>query len=572
MADDPRKSAGGPPGTFNVREMLSKLTIGQMVALGIIVLAGITLIGSIFYYAQREEMAPLFTARMDSKTHMLVRDELTGRGIEFEVADSGRILVPESQVNQLRIEFEALDLTPESKDAWSILDETNPLQSGQTMMELQKMRALSKDIEQTLEENPEVMRAKVHITPGRDSPFADQTRPATVAVMLKLKKFTQLSKEQVRGMQHFVANAVDSADPGTVTIHDQYNNMLSTPASEDEDIDLSRSNLELKAKMEQNMEQKIIELVESFLGPGKVIAKVNLKMRFDKVESFKREYGGEDAEGEPQTFYETTKKETIRRGAGLGEEVGTGANAAQAGPIPETDVADGGSFIQRDNETEQKLVNETQTTIKQTPWEVERLSIALQLDYKEVETQVREPNFFDKYAKSEPDWITLEEVALSPEEIQQVESMVKGATNFNENRDYLSVVNFPFKPAISKRAQAEMSSGLLIQFIQDWTPTILQIIVFFLFVWIGIGLFRRFVAPILQQAQLEEPALSAALPSGPPKTVAELESELEEEIESSIPSAQLSKSEIMKKRLVEMTQQDPESIAGLVRTWLLEDE
>ena len=212
-------------------------------------------------------------------------------------------------------------------------------------------------------------------------------------------------------------------------------------------------------------------------------------------------------------------------------------------------------------------------TVDEAPYRIDRMSIALQLDYKETEIETKKPGFFAKLTKTTPDWIETKYEPLSQDEIAQVEELVKGAVGFQEPRgDFLSVQNFAFKPLISKKAQAAMDTGLLLEYINKWTPTLIRLIIFVLFVLFGISLFRRFVAPILQQAQLEEPAISAALPSGPPKTVAELESELEQEIESSIPSTQLSKTEIMKKRLIEMVQQDPETVSGLVRTWLLEDE
>ena len=200
------------------------------------------------------------------------------------------------------------------------------------------------------------------------------------------------------------------------------------------------------------------------------------------------------------------------------------------------------------------------------------MTIALQVDYKEVEVETRQPGLFDKLTKTTPDWIETRYEPLTEEELDKVRDLVKGATGFRDNNDFLSISNLPFKPPISKKERAAMDTGLLLEYLKEWAPFIVQMIVFVLFVMLAISLFRRFVAPILQQAQLEEPAITAALPSGPPKTVAELESELEQEIEASIPSAQLSKSEIMKKRIIEMVQQDPDAVAGLVRTWLLEEE
>ncbi|CAM2064537.1 flagellar M-ring protein FliF [Sulfidibacter corallicola] len=570
MADE-KKNTENFEGGINPRNLLGQLNAGQMVAIGVIVAASLVFIFSIFHYATQEEKQPLFNQALDAKTQVLVEEELRTRQVDFEISKTGRILVPESRAQELRTQFEALDIAPDSRDGWKILDDTNPLKAGDSMMKLQKMRALAANIETMLMQNPKISKAKVQITPGKDSPFADESKPAKAGVLLVLKRNTNLAKEQVRGMQQQIAAAIEGASWRDVTITDQYANLLTQPATEDDNLGISQTNLDIRAKMEYDLEGKIHEIVESFLGPGKVVAKVSLDVNFDQVESVETTYGGPDAEGEPQRYAEQTKNERINRDAGLQGNVGAGANTAQGG-LPQTDGTAGGSTIQRDHATNQYFIDTKKTNTRLEPFTIEKMSIALQLDYKEIEEETRQPGLIDKLTKTEPDWIETKLEALSQDEINRVRDLVIGATGFVNTRDYLSIQNFPFKPIVSKRAQAAMNTGLLLDYVSKWTPFVLQFIVFVLFVMLGISLFRRFVAPILQQAQLEEPAIAAALPSGPPKTVAELESELEQEIESAIPNAQLSKTEIMKKRLVEMTQQDPEAVAGLVRTWLLEDD
>lgn len=571
MAQQPNNQDSGEDNQAGFLSYFSRMAPGQLVALGIMVFAGLMLVFSMFYYASREEMVPLFTQQVNADAHIQIRDELNARGIDYTVSDGNKFLVPKSRAQALRTEFEALDLGPSNSNGWDILDETNPLKAGESMMKLKKLQALEVEIESMLEQNPSVMAASVKIRPAKDSPFADETEPAKASVMLRLKNMAKMGPNQIMAMQQMVASSIEGASPNDITITDQHYNLLTRPVSDDSELAMSNSNLELKAKYERDIENKVEALLETWLGPGRSIAKVSLDINFDQQETIEKRYGGADAEGEPQAYAEQVKTETIRRGDALEGAVGAAPNTAQGG-IPQETASEGGTNINRQNETKQYFVDETQTKTRHAPFEIDRMTIALQLDYKETEVETREPGFFDKYMSSTPDWIETKYEPLNEDELSRVRSLVKGATGFQDQRDFLSVANFPFKPPISKRAQAAMDTGLLMELLNKWTPFLLKLIAFVLFMMVAISLFRRFVAPILQQAQLEEPAISAALPSGPPKTVAELESELEQEIEASIPSAQLSKSEIMKKRLIEMTQTDPEAVAGLVRTWLLEEE
>ena len=560
------------PAKLSPRDMIKNLSLGQMISLGIIALAGITLIFSVFFYAAQEEMSPLYKNLLDAKTQKQIQGELDRRDIVYEVSSKGRILVPKSRVLELQTDFEAMDITPGGKTGMSVMDEANPLKSGEYMMKLKAQQALALDISRMLQEHPNVMKAEVRIVPAKDSPFADQTEPAKASVMLRLRNHSKLTTGQVEGMQQMVAAAIDRAEAQDIIITNQFGDMLSRTPADDSAIGLSNSNLETKARMERDYERKIHQIMETFLGREKARARVSMDVDFSQIQTVEKQFGGPDAEGERQLYNEQNKTETIVREGGAGDAVGTAANTAQGG-IPTQGNGQAGSQIDRDTKTNQYFVDEKQTTTRVQPYKVGKLSVALQLDYRTVETVQGEPSFFAKLTSTEADWIKVEEVALDTSEMGRVRELVEAAVGFDEERgDSISIQNFPFRPAMSKKAMASAETGQLLEYLKKWTPTVLQVIIFILFVMWGISLFRRFVAPILQQAQLEEPALSAALPSGPPKTVAELESELEQEIEATSPSAQLSKSEIMKKRIIEMVQQDPESVSSLVRTWLLEDD
>lgn len=570
MADE--ELSGDTPAKLDPRDMMRQLTVGQMISLGIIVLASLTLIFSVVYYATREELVPLFSERLDAKVQKQIEAELMLREVHYEITSKGRIMVPKSKVLELQTDFEALDILPNSRDGMALMDETNPLKAGEFMMKLKSLEALSVDLERMLQENPDVMKAEVKIVPAKDSPFADETEPAKASVMLRLKNQAQLSKMQVMGMQRMVASAIEGADLDDVAITDQYYNLLSQEPSDDSAVGVSNSNLEIKRRMERDMEKKIHQIVETFLGPGKAKAQVSMDVSFNQVQTREKRYGGPDAEGEPQRYNEQNKTETIRRDGVVGNAVGTAANTAQGG-VPQEGAGAAGSNIDRNTTTNQYFVDELQTSVTETPYQIGRISVALQLDYKTVEEETGKPGFFAKLTKTKPDWIETKHLALDEDELARVRELVEAAIGYDSERgDNISIQNFKFRQVISKTQQAAMETGLLLEYAKKWTIPILQLILFVIFVMWGISLFRRFVAPILQQAQLEEPALSAALPTGPPKTVAELESELEQEIEATSPSAQLSKTEIMKKRLIEMVQQDPESVASLVRTWLLEDD
>jgi flagellar biosynthesis/type III secretory pathway M-ring protein FliF/YscJ len=291
---------------------------------------------------------------------------------------------------------------------------------------------------------------------------------------------------------------------------------------------------------------------------------------FDQIERKERKYGGPDAEGEPQAVYDQQREEASNRGAGSQNVVGAAANTAQ-GAIPDPTVADGSSSQKRAS-TRQYLVDETNQTTVQAPFDIQRISVALNLDYKETELVQAKPNVFMRLLKQDADWIETKREPLSQEEIDRIQELVKASVGFVENRDAISIHNFSFQPAIGLRAQASMEMSSFSENLRGWVPWLIQIGLFALLFLTGLRMFKRFIAPILAQAQMEEPALVTALPSSTPKTVAELESEIQQELEAGIPSRQMSKSDIIRKRVVEVVQTDSAAAASLLRTWMLEDD
>jgi len=552
---------------IDVIQFLQGLNKGQMISLVIMALTAVFLMVSVFIYMTQEKMVPLFREPVNAKTFMEIKEILANRKVPFETERNNKILVPETQVDDLRVEFEALEITAEGKDGYSYLDQTNPLKSGETMMVIQKLRAKEANLARYLKQNPGIKNAYVSITPAKDSPFADEQRPAKASVMVELHKMQKLSKGAIEGMQQYIANAIDGAKPENVVITDQFYNLLTSAIPEDDDAAISQMNLQIKNEMERKLINKIVNVVEPIIGAGKVVAQVSLDVNFNKKETVSKVYGGVDNEGEPLVLTTEVRTEDSTQNGG-GNAAGAAANVVQ-GAVPQNVQ---GNAMNKRSETTNYLIDERQTKVIEAPFDVNRISVALNLDYKEVESTQEPPGFFSQLFGNNADLYATETVALTPEELAQIESLVKAAVGFVPDRDFFSINNFAFKPPISKRAVAALQADQFVERLKQWTPWVMQVLVFLVFVMVAIRMFRRFVVPILEQAQFEEPVVAPALPSGTPKTVAELESELDEELQDRVSPADVTKSEIMRKRVLDFVREDPETACGLLRSWLMEEE
>jgi len=88
-------------------------------------------------------------------------------------------------------------------------------------------RAIQGELTRTICTLAPVVSARVHITIPEDKLYASEQEPATASVMLKLRRGMPLGDDQIGGIVHLIASAVDGLKPSNVTIIDSEGNTLS---------------------------------------------------------------------------------------------------------------------------------------------------------------------------------------------------------------------------------------------------------------------------------------------------------------------------------------------------------
>ncbi|MDX9744373.1 MAG: flagellar basal-body MS-ring/collar protein FliF, partial [Arcobacteraceae bacterium] len=97
--------------------------------------------------------------------------------------------------------------------------------------------------------------------------------------VLNLKPGITLTQKQIEGIKNFIASAVPNLKPENIKLIDQDGSMLE---KNEDDIDNLKyqSHEKYKNKLEKEYEEKIIALLEPFIGSNKVIARVTISLDF----------------------------------------------------------------------------------------------------------------------------------------------------------------------------------------------------------------------------------------------------------------------------------------------------
>src|SRR5687767_4458949 len=137
-------------------------------------------------------------------------------------------------------------------------------------------RALEGEIARTIATLSEVGSARVHIAMGKDTVFGEP-RPAKASVVLKLRSKRGLSTSSVAGIQGLVAASVEGLRPEAVVILDNFGRPL-VRNPEDENDPLGQQHLERQQRMEADMAQRVVALLEPVVGPNRVRVNVAIKL------------------------------------------------------------------------------------------------------------------------------------------------------------------------------------------------------------------------------------------------------------------------------------------------------
>jgi flagellar M-ring protein FliF len=218
------------------------------------------------WYAGRTDWRVLFRG-LEGKDLQQVSQELSASGITYRLTNDGAGLeVPSTLLDKARMEVAAKGMPQTGRLGFELFDKPNWIGS-EFDEKVNYQRALEGELEHTIESLGVVESARVHLVLPQHSLFVSEDRPAKASVVLKLRR-SALDQEQADSIRSLVAGAVESLSPDSVTLVDAAGRMnlrARTTSAEEEDL-------------EQQMEAKLVSMLEPLAGRDNVRATVNISL------------------------------------------------------------------------------------------------------------------------------------------------------------------------------------------------------------------------------------------------------------------------------------------------------
>ena len=348
---------------------------------------------------------------------------LQTNGIEYRLEQrTGLLEVPFNEVLQARMVL-ASEGFP--KDGSGIGFESLYLEQemglSSFMEEARYHRAVEAELVRTITALDSVTAARVHLAISRQTAFLRKGNEPSASVMLNLRGGTRLSDRQLSGIINLVASSIPNLDASRVSVVDGAGKLLSSQG-QDSDFGYTAEQFRLAEQFEGSLTDRIIAILEPILGVGAVQAQVTANMDFTRTESTNEIFDPNVALRSEQTS-EDISNNTVVAGP-PGGLVPNPPQAAQPEDVGQQPI-DNGPDRESRQETRNYEVNKTIQYVRSVPGEVNKLSVAVVIDYREDENGERVP--------------------LDAALLDQVNALVREAVGFNEARgDTVQVINSPF--------------------------------------------------------------------------------------------------------------------------------
>ena len=525
---------------------------------------------SLFMWAQKPADQALFAGLPEAETAAMA-DALAAEGILHHIDPAtGALTVPADQVRNARLKLAGRGLPKSAASGFESMQGDQGFGVSQSIESARMQHALETELVRTITSIQSVKNARVHLAVPKPSAFTRAGGTASASVFVELHPGRNLTSQQVQSIVHMVSSSVSDMQPSAVTVVDQTGRLL-TDESGDGSVGMGNNQFEQIKRVEDATRHRVEDILTPLMGAGRVKTQVVAALDFTVEEQTQEQYTPDaNAIRSEQTSEDVNRAGTLKAqgvpGATSNKPPEPGASASAIAPgaaapagaaTPETPTATAElPSAQTKTSTRNYELNRTLSSRKVMPGRIERLSVAVLVDY---------------LPKTDAKGVAVP-TALGTEELARIEALVKEAMGFDAKRgDTVTVQNAPFivaaeeviaplplieRPEMQSLARQGLSALVLLVLILAVVRPLL----------------KNLFAPPLPPPMLAANSLSAL--AAPQDNEEEVQVALSAKRHAAIPVLPEGPSPYEQKLTLarETVKQDPKKVAQVMKTWIAAEQ
>jgi len=534
---------------------MSRLRANPKVPLIVAGAAAIAIVVAMVLWAKQPDYRTLFSNLSDQDGGAIVT-QLTQMNVPYRFSDNGGALeVPADKVHELRLRLAQQGLPKGGAVGFELLDQEK-FGISQFSEQVNYQRALEGELARTIETLGPLKSARVHLAMPKPTLFVREQKAPSASVTVNLQPGRALDEGQISAVVHLVSSAVAGLPPGNVTLVDQMGRLLTK--SNTSARDLNDAQLKYATDVENRVQSRIEAILGPIVGTSNVHAQVTAQIDFADKEQTEEQYrpngdaaqavmrsrqvnenlqvGGPNPGGVPGALSNQPAPANTAPITTPAQNQQNGQQGAQQQQT--TTAANSGPRTSSRNETTNYEVDRTIRHTKMNTGDVQRLSVAVVVNYKTL-----------------PDGKPL---PLTAEQMKQIEDLTREAMGYSEKRgDTLNVVNSPFS------AVDDTSGELPFWQKQAFMDLLIEIGRWLLVLIVAWLLWRKAVRPQLVRRALKEQSLLRE----ETHEAVEVRLSKDEQMQQRRANQRMG-AEVMSQRIREMSDNDPRVVALVIRQWM----
>ncbi len=346
-----------------------------LVAVALLTVIGLAAVG---FWASRPDYQVLYTGLTPEDAGRVI-EYLKKNGIPHRIGAGGAVIeVPSERVYEARMELATQGLPTGGNVGFELFDRSS-LPGTEFTNNVNYQRALQGEMARTIAQLDQVVAARVHVVLPSPKLYSPDDSTPTASVVLKLKPGASLSTEQVQGVTHLVASAVEGLEAGNVTIVDTTGRTLAAGAASREDPGaMTADQLAIVARFEHTLQTHIQRMLDAALGRSKSIVTVRAELDFDTRETMEEKYEPPAAD-KGYVKHEQVSQEDYQ-GASSGPAGAPGMDSNVLGAASPGITAGNAGKFSSTNRTVEYQLSKSVETISRAPGQIKRLCVAAIVD------------------------------------------------------------------------------------------------------------------------------------------------------------------------------------------------
>ncbi|ARJ41833.1 flagellar M-ring protein FliF [Pantoea alhagi] len=551
---DASDNSSKPKTQLNFTSMVERFRANPRFLFIILAAAFISVIIALLFWAKTPDYRVLYSNISDEDGGAIVA-QLTQMNVPYRFQEhGGAIMVPADRVYEARLKLAQQGLPKGGQVGFELLDQEK-FGLSQFNEQINYQRALEGELARTIEKLGPVRSARVHLAIPKQTLFVREQKLPSASVTLDLNAGRSLDAGQVNAISWLISSAVPGLNADNVTLVDQRGNLLTQRGAQA----IQTSQLKYINEIEADYRQRIQAILAPVVGAANVKTQVTAQIDFTTHEQTAEQYQPNSApENMAVRSRQINSSEQGNKAApgGVPGALSNQPSAPPSAPIEQPAAANNAQtgakseavptqpYSRQKDETTNYELNRTLIHTKRSPGTIERLSVAVVVNYQ-----------LDKEGKP---------VALDKEQMEKIQALVKEAMGYSSERgDSLNVVNSLFT---DEPAEPETPFWLRPVFIDSMLIAGRYLLVLL----VALVLWRKMLQPFwikhqelaLQRLELEKEARQARLDAQLRKAEMREQAKAQQRVET----------EVNVQQLRSMAEQDPQVIALVLRQWMNKEQ